>query len=325
MSEDSSRILLGDIGGTNARFALLESRELTPVESVLVADYPGFREALTRFIEMHGGKPRISGAVLAVAGPVETDRCAVTNSPWVIDGAKLRNSFGFANVDIINDFEAIAWALPHLTADDLFAIGGGEPVQGAPVAVLGPGTGLGLACLVTGPDAAIVVETEGGHATLPGTSRREDAIIERLRDRYGHVSAERVLSGSGLENLYRAIRVLDKMTVPDRTAAEITQAATSGTCQVSVAALDMFCAMLGTVAGNVALTVGARGGIYIAGGIVPRIINYLAHSEFRNRFEAKGRFRSYLAAIPTNVIIHADPAFVGLRALAEQRFCSRSA
>lgn len=136
---------------------------------------------------MHGGRHRISGAVLAVAGPVETDRCGVTNSPWVIDGAELRNSFGFANVHVINDFEAIAWALPHLTGADLFAIGGGEPVQGAPVAVLGPGTGLGLACLVTGPDAAIVVETEGGHATLPGTSRREDAIIDHLRDRYGHV------------------------------------------------------------------------------------------------------------------------------------------
>lgn len=284
MANSSGRILLGDIGGTNARFALLESGELTPIESVLVADYPKFQIALARFLEMRRDNRRISGAMLAVAGPVIGDRCVLTNSPWVIDGAELRSAFGFTNVQVINDFEAIAWALPHLEAADLFAIGGGEPVQGAPVAVLGPGTGLGLACLVTGPDGAIVIETEGGHATLPGSSRREDAIIEYLRDRYGHVSAERVLSGSGIENLYRATRVIDKMASPDRTAAQITQAAASGTCQVSVAALDMFCAMLGTVAGNVALMIGVRGGIYITGGIVPRMIHYLANSEFRARF-----------------------------------------
>jgi glucokinase len=320
VAESPGRILLGDIGGTNARFALFESGELTPIESVLVADYPRVSTVLARFLEMHRDNGRISGAMLAVAGPVEADRCVLTNSPWIIDAAELRSAFGFNNVQVINDFEAVAWALQNLEASDLFAIGGGEPVRGAPVAVLGPGTGLGLACLVAGPDGDIVIQTEGGHATLPGSSRREDAIIEHLRDQYGHVSAERVLSGNGIENLYDAIRVIDKIKSKDRTAAQITQAAASGTCQVSIAALDMFCAMLGTVAGNVALTIGARGGIYVAGGIVPRMIRYLAASEFRTRFESKGRFHKYLSAIPTNVIVHADPAFVGLRALTERLF-----
>ena len=317
--------MLGDIGGTNARFVLLEAGELTPIESVLVADYPGFHDALTRYFAMHGRKRPISGAILAVAGPVDAGRCVLTNSGWVVDAAKLQNAFGLAHVRVINDFEAVAWSLPHLEAGELFAIGGGKPVKGAPVAVLGPGTGLGLAGLVAGPGGAVVVETEGGHMTLPGSSRREDAIIEYLRSRYGHVSAERALSGHGIENLYDAIRAIDETKAPDRTAAEITQAAISGSCPVSVAALDMFCAMLGTVAGNVALTFGARGGIYIAGGIVPRMLRYLAVSEFRNRFESKGRFRPYLAAIPTNAIIHADAALVGLKALAEQRICGTSA
>jgi glucokinase len=193
------RILLGDIGGTNARFALLESGQLTPVESLSVADYPDIREALIDYLGRHGSKHRIEGTMLAVAGPVENDRCVLTNSSWVIDGAALLKTFGLAKVHLINDFEAIAWALPRLAPDDLFAIGGGKSVRSAPAAVLGPGTGLGLAFLLAGPNGAIVVDTEGGHATLPATTLREDAIIEYLRSRFGHVSAERALSGGGLE------------------------------------------------------------------------------------------------------------------------------
>ena len=136
----------------------------------------------------------------------------------------------------------------------------------------------------------IVIASEGGHATLAATSRREDAILDQLRQRFGHVSAERVLSGPGLENLYRAIAAVDEIDVPLRNASEITQAALQGACLTSRAALDMFCAMLGGFAGNVALTYGARGGVYIAGGIAPRILDYLIDSEFRRRFEQKGRF-----------------------------------
>jgi len=311
--------VLGDIGGTNARFALLDGGALSPVASLSVEGFASVSEALQHFLRTHQPKSGVSVAILAGAGPVESNRCELTNSSWTIDGAELKAAFGFDAVVVLNDFEAIAWAMTGLGPRDVRPIGGGTPVAGAVTAVLGPGTGLGVASLVKAPGGSVVLGSEGGHVTLPSTSAREDTVIGYLRRRVGHVSAERVLSGGGLETLYTAIREVDGIAAVDRSAAEITEAAVSGACQVSMVALDMFCAMLGTVAGNVALTLGARGGVYIAGGIVPRIVDYLAHSAFRKRFEAKGRFQHYLARIPTSVIMHPDPAFIGLKAMAQER------
>jgi glucokinase len=311
--------VLGDIGGTNARFALLTGDALSPVASLAVEDFASVGEALQHFLSAHSAQSRVSAAILAGAGPVEANRCELTNSPWTLDGAELRQAFGFDAVVVLNDFEAVAWAMTGLAQSDIRPVGGGAPVAGAVRAVLGPGTGLGVASLVKAPGGSVALGSEGGHVTLPGTSAREDAVIGHLRRRFGHVSAEKVLSGSGLENLYAAVREADGISAVDRSAAEITEAAVSGACKVSVAALDMFCAMLGTVAGNVALTLGARGGVYIAGGIVPRIVDYLIRSEFRARFEAKGRFQPYLARIPTAVIMHPDPAFIGLKAMAHEQ------
>jgi glucokinase len=217
-------------------------------------------------------------------------------------------------VRLINDFEAIAWALPHFPARDLARIGGGDPMPDAPIAVLGPGTGLGVAAWL--PQGS-VLNSEGGHVTLAGSSPREDAVIAHLRARFGHVSAERALSGPGLENLYQAIAALDGVAAPARNAAAISQAARKGECPVCRAALDLFCALLGDVAGNLALTFGARGGVYIAGGIVPRLSEELMRSAFRTRFDGKGRMRAYVEPIPVNVVMHQDPAFVGLKALAQ--------
>ena len=261
----------------------------------------------------------IRSAIFAVAGVVTGERCALTNNPWVVDAAELRARFGFTGISIINDFEAIAWSLPHLTGDDLRTVGGREPAAQAPMVVLGPGTGLGVAAYVPREKGGFVLRSEGGHTTMPSGSLREDAIIENLRQRFGHVSAERVLSGHGLENLYRAIASIDVLTVPERTAAEITQAAVEGRCATSRAALDMFCAMLGEVAGNFALSFGAQGGVFIAGGIVPHLRDYLPRSQFRPRFEAKGRMRQYVEAIPVYLILHDDPAFIGLQSLAARR------
>jgi len=170
--------------------------------------------------------------------------------------------------------------------------------------------------LVPGSDEAIVVAGEGGHATMAAGSLREEAIIDQLRRQFGHVSAERVVSGSGLENLYRAVVALDGVAAPQRDAPAITRAALDGDCPASVGALELFCAMLGSFAGNAALTFGARGGVFIAGGITPRITSFLARSQFRARFEQKGRFRDYLAGIPTSVIIHPAATFVGLKTIA---------
>lgn len=313
-------MIVADIGGTNARFAFIDDGELRRIEVIAVADYRDFGSALEAFLHRHKDNARISGAILAVAGPVEDGRCALTNSDWVIDARQLMGAFDLPHVRIINDFEALALSLPLLRARDLFAIGGGRRVPAAPAVVLGPGTGFGLACLVPQSNGAIVIGTEAGHVTLAGTCQREDDVITWLRQRFGRVSVERVLSGEGLINLYQAIVAIDDAHVPERNAAEIVTAARADACPVSRATLDMFCAMLGMVAGDAVLTFRAHGGLYIAGGIVPRILDDLARSQFRPRFEAKGRFRNYVEAVPSSVIVHRDPAFLGLQFLSKQDF-----
>lgn len=313
----SERVLLADIGGTNARFAVLAGGTVGMVAHMAVSRFGGFGEALSAYL---GGLPQpaaIRAAILAVAGVIENGRCALTNNSWVIDSADLRAAYGFSDVRLLNDFEAVAWSLPGLPPEKLLALGGGQPVAGAPLAALGPGTGLGMAINIPHATGHLVVSSEGGHASMAGSSPREDAVIALLRQRSGHVSAEHVLSGHGLENLHEALAVLDNVALPRRRAAEITRAGIEGTCPTSRAAIDMFCAMLGTVAGNLALTLGARGGIFIAGGILRHMPEYLVRSQFRARFEDKGRLRHYLEAIPAWLILDEDAAFTGLRALAE--------
>src|SRR6266446_4734133 len=193
--------LLGDIGATNVRFELLSNGVLGSIKWFNVADFPRFTDDVTAFLDCQ--QVSVREALLAVAGPVDNDRCVLINSAWTIDAPELCAAFSFARVHILNDFEATALSLPLLTAADLYPVGGGEAVLGAPMAVLGPGTGLGVACFV--PGSHIVVASEGGHATMAAASDREDAIIDYLRRQFSHVSAERVVSGSGLENLYRAV------------------------------------------------------------------------------------------------------------------------
>ncbi len=311
------KVLLADIGGTNARFALLAGGTVGTIAHMAVSGYDIFREALDRYLGNLPEAGTIRAAILAVSGPVQNGRCALTNNPWVIDAADLRNAYGFSIVRLINDFEAVAWSLPHLSRDKLLQVGGGQPVAGAPLAALGPGTGLGMAFNIPHATGHLVLPSEGGHSTMAGTSLREDAVIAYLRQRFGHVSAERVLSGNGLENLHEALAALDHVTLPRRPAAEITQAGIEGNCPTSRAAVDMFCAMLGTIAGNLALTLGARGGVFVGGGILRHMPEYFAGSPFRARFEDKGRFGKYLEPIPTYLILDQDAAFVGLRALAE--------
>lgn len=310
-------VLLGDIGATNARFALFRDGALGPVEWMATAQYAQFPDAVEAFLAKRG-RPALIAAILAVAGPVEANRARMTNRGWVIDGGELCANFRLRRARILNDFEATAWSLPNLTAEDLHRIGAGAAVADSPLAVLGPGSGLGVACYVPMREGAVVLASEGGHASLPGGSEREDRVIQRLRERFGHASYERAVSGPGLENIYEALAAIEGLRVPRRDAPEITRAGLDGSCATSRAALEMFCAFLGSAAGNVALTYGARGGVFIAGGIAPRILEFIEGSQFRERFEAKGRMRAYVQEIPTSVIVHSDATFVGLQALAAQ-------
>jgi glucokinase len=306
--------LLADIGGTNARFALLRDGEIGPVEHVKVADYPTVIDAVTAFLLRLGVARPPGAAIFGIAGLITNNRVTLTNSVWTIDAAQLREVVGFETVRLLNDFEAMAWSLPALAASDLFALGEQRPALDAPMLVVGPGTGFGASCFIRQGATSYAVVTEAGHATLPATSERQQRVIEQMRRRFDHVSIERALSGSGLENLYEALAAADGIGVPSRDAASITKTALDGSCSASRAALDMFCCLLGAVCGNLALTFGARGGVYIAGGIVPRFVDHLARSGFRKSFESKGRFESYLREIPINVIVKPDASFVGLKA-----------
>jgi glucokinase len=308
-------VLLADIGGTNIRFALYERGVAGPVSTSPVADCRDPLSAIRAFLaaERHGREVR--HALFAVAGPVKDGRTVLTNHSWEIDAETIRKALGFSSVSLTNDFEATAWAIPRLAARDVVPVGTGAAAPDQPIAVVGPGTGLGIACLVQDARSPRVIASEGGHASLAASDDRETAVLAILRERFSHVSAERALSGQGLVNLYSAIAALEGTVVPERDAAQIAAAGLADACPVSRAALDMFCAMLGTVAGDLALIFGARGGVYIAGGIIPRFPDYLARSEFRRRFEAKGRLAGYMEAIPTTIVIHPWPALRGLEAL----------
>jgi len=315
MSETAPPLLLADIGGTNIRFALLAGGLRGPSTRLKLDAFTGIAEAIGSWLATQDG-PRPVGALLAVAGPVEANRVVLTNRGWVVDGDALAAELGLQQVVVVNDFAALAWSLPHLARSDLHPLGGSAAEAGAPLAVVGPGTGLGVAAFLPAVQGGMVLPSEGGHSTMAAGTAREASVIAWLRERYGHVSAERVLSGQGIENLHDAIAALDGVTVPQRSAAEVTAAAAAGSCLVCVEALAMFCGMLGSFAGDLALLYDARGGIFIGGGIAPRFPDVLAASSFRARFEAKGRFRDWLAPVPAWLIMRRDAAMVGLAALA---------
>jgi glucokinase len=306
--------LLADIGGTYARLALLRQDAPPPsAHRFDLAGHAGVAALIAAWLARQPGPPPCR-AVLAVAGPVEANRAVLTNRGWVADGAQLASALGLDSVRVINDFEALAWSLPHLPDAALLPLGGQPPGDpAAPMLVLGPGTGLGVGCLLRGPDR--VLASEGGHAALAAHDAREAAVIEALRRRLGdHVSAERgALSGQGIENLHVALG-----GDPALPAAAIAEAGVGGTDPRCREVMALFCALLGAVAGNLALTFGARGGVFIGGGICPRFPEFLAASAFRARFEAKGRFADWLRPIPTWLIRDPDAAMLGLAALARQ-------
>jgi glucokinase len=310
----STTRLLGDIGATHARFALLCGGEVARTQILLVGDYDRIEDAIHAYLSEIPANEKPADAALAVAGPVIGDSVVMMNSPWGFSIAGMRQHFGWSKLYVINDFAANALAVPELPAENLLQIGDGAKVEGTPIAVLGPGTGLGVGGLVPSPSGWIAVAGEGGNVTLPALDSREAAIIDILRRQYAHVSAEIVLSGPGLVNLYDALCELAGKPATPATPEHITNLY-PGCDPLCREAVVIFCAMLGTFAGDVALTFGARGGVYIMGGIVPKIYEVFRHSHFRERFEFKGRYRQYLSTVPTYVVTHPVPAFLGLKTL----------
>ncbi|HRF61867.1 MAG: glucokinase [Candidatus Competibacter sp.] len=306
--------LIADIGGTNARFALAFPDGRIGSECILSgADYPDLIQAAAAYLrEVAGPRPR--RAAVAVATPISGDWIQFTNSPWSFSTEAARQALGLEQLLIINDFTALALALPLLGPDERRQVSEGTAVEKAPIGLIGPGTGLGVSGLVWSGHHWIPLETEGGHVTFSACDEREWAIYRVLQRRFDHVSPERLLSGPGLVNLYTALAELEGWSAEDLVPADITDRALTGSCRHCVEVLELFCGMLGTAAGNLALTLGARGGVYIGGGIVPRLGDFFDRSAFRARFEAKGRFSDYLATIPSWVITAANPALRGVAA-----------
>lgn len=316
MAQDPQHMpdLIADIGGTNARFALAAPDGRISAERTLSgADYPDLMQAAAAYLHDHPG-PRPRRAAVAVATPVTGDWIQFTNSPWSFSTEAARQALGLERLLILNDFTALALALPLLGADERQAVGGGAALEKAPIALLGAGTGLGVSGLVWSGQHWIPLQAEGGHVTFSAVDEREWAVYQILQRRFGHVSPERLLSGPGLVNIYTALATIQGWRAEDLSPADITDRALAETCPRCVEVLELFCGALGTAAGNLAITLGAVGGVYIGGGIVPRLGDFFARSAFRTRFEAKGRFSDYLAAIPTWVITARNPALRGVAA-----------
>lgn len=308
--------LLADIGGTNIRLAwqCASGAPYQDEHKLRCADFPSLQAAVQAYLD-RAGIAAPAQAAFGIATPVTGDQVAMTNSDWQFSQKEIQAHFGFQRFVLINDFTALALAVPLLEPQLLRQVGGGAAVEGAAIALLGPGTGLGMSGLVFGPSAprGTPIAGEGGHVSLAAHTRFEFDIIEHLRQRFGHVSAERAISGEGLVNLFHAVRAVQGLAASDVSdPAAISALALDDKDASAVRALELLCAFLGSVAGDLALTLGARGGVYLGGGIVPRLGQWFDRSPFRARFEAKGRFADYLKPIPCWVVdATAAPALLG--------------
>jgi glucokinase len=308
--------LLGDVGGTNARFGW-QANAHSSIEHVLVlpcAAHETLEAAIRTYLEMKS-LPMPRAGALGIANPITGDAIRMTNHHWSFSISEMQRSLGLQQLNVINDFTALALALPSIAKDNLVQVGGTVAQAYAPKALIGAGTGLGVSGLIPtdANDHWVAIAGEGGHVTLAAQTESEYRVIELIRQRYGHVSAERVLSGQGLVDLYFALRQLQKQQPVDVAgAAEITAWALQDKDPLALQSIEMFAGFLGSVTGDLALTLGARGGVYLGGGIVPRWLGWFETSQFRERFEAKGRFKAYLKDIPVWVINAAEsPALLG--------------
>lgn len=304
--------LVGDVGGTNARFALVEEgAESTPVRerTLHCADHADLGAAIARYLADEG-RPQVREAAVAVATAITSDHVKLTNSPWSFSIEATRQALALDRLTLVNDFTALALSLPLLSPTEVRQVGGGTALAGAPIGLLGAGTGLGVSGLVRAAEGWVPLEGEGGHTAFSPTTPRQCEVLRHLLGHFDHVSTERVASGPGLVTLYEALCRVDGRT-PESLSPEQLAARADGDAHCGET-LAMFCEILGAAAANLCVTLGARGGIYIGGGIVPALGERFDRSGFRARFESKGRFRDYVAAVPTFVITAHNPALRGV-------------
>jgi glucokinase len=306
-----SGILVGDVGGTHARFAIVDVsakpwKVAEPV--VLDADFPSFRDAVRTGLEELGSRP--DAASIAVAGPVTAGTVTFTNRGWKASEDDLR-ALGFKHALLINDFAALAFSALDLPAHDLRIIGPNlKGMDDQPISIMGAGTGFGVSCLARYRGRVAPISSEGGHMGFAPSTRREIEVLQVLTKRFPRVSIERILSGPGIENLYGALCEIEGIRTAGPDAATIQRNAESGD-KVAGEAIAIFCSVFGSVAGDFALALGARGGVFIAGGVAQKLVKHFDEGDFRSRFEAKGRLSHYVRPIPTRLILNEDAAFLG--------------
>ena len=300
--------LLADVGGTNARFALSDGTRLFAIQTLPTADYPTLQDAIRAYLQAQS--ETVAQAAIAIANPVTGDHIQMTNHHWSFSIAAMQHELRLEKLRVINDFTAQALAIPRLTATEKRAVRAGEAVAGTPIAVLGPGTGLGVSGLIPNGDRWIALASEGGHVSFAPRDDAELAIWQYARIQYGHVSAERLINGAGLSLIDSALANAEN-DVSNRSPAETTAAALADEARAR-ATLDHFSAFLATVAADLVLTLGARGGVYLCGGILPRVADYFINqSPFNARFADKGRFAAYLDAVPVWLVTAENPGLLG--------------
>jgi len=304
--------LIADIGGTNARFALVEQGGTTPQHerTLSCANYRTLVDAVLAYLE-DVAQPMPDTASLAIATPVSKDRVVMTNHIWDLSVEETRKGLGLKSLKVLNDYTALALALPHLKNDDFYKVGSGAMIDKQTMALLGPGTGLGVSGAICAGDYWLPLQSEGGHISYGPLNDRETAVIDIIRKHHDFVSAESLVSGPGLVLLYESITKCDGGEHELLSPEQISSKALNRVDVSAEEAVAMFCGILGTIAGNLALTLGARGGVFVGGGIVPKLGDYFDSSPFRSRFENNGRFSQYLSEISTNVIISKYPALTG--------------
>ena len=316
--------LLADIGATHARFALQTAPGQFRAVSVLRCDdFPGIVPLLRHYLQDHPDLA-LHHAAFAVANPISGDYVRMTNRAWEFSTDAVRRELGLSTLLIVNDFTALAMAIPGFAREDLMQVGQGKPASNAVIGVLGPGTGLGVSGVIPTADGFVTLGSEGGHVNFAPADEREFAILQYAWREWQHVSNERLISGPGMEIIYRALAQRNGVDAPPRAAAAIVSSALDADDPLCLEVLECFCGMLGGAAANLAVTLGAFGGIFIGGGIVPRMGEWFARSPFRARFEAKGRFSTYLKDIPTYVITTPNPAFHGVATILAEHLRGRS-
>ncbi|WP_413739540.1 glucokinase [Sodalis sp. RH14] len=303
--------LVGDVGGTNARLALcdMDNGAISHIHTYSGKDYATLEAVIRHYLTAQ--KVEATEACIAIACPITDDWVEMTNSTWAFSIKAMKDSLGLARLEVINDFTAVSMAVPMLAAGDVVQFGGTQAQAQGPIAVYGAGTGLGVCHLLHLDQRWISLPGEGGHVDFAPNSKEEADVLAVLRGEFGHVSAERVLSGPGLVNLYRSLVTIDGRVPDSLEPQQVTEQAVDGSNDDCRRALSLFCVLMGRFGGNLALNMGTFGGVYIAGGLVPRFLEFFRASGFRAAFEDKGRFNDYVRDIPVFLIRHEQPGLLG--------------